>query len=203
MNQCDGQMSLMDFIMPIVPQNEPPILLSEGDTVYKVIRGDIETCVVTCDTWNCGGGDRGYRLNRINGFHDCAWNTQINKVIFANLEDARRVAEQYLSKNEHILAQDIHYTKVVAYKYQYRGREITEHYSILENGNVYFHYGGMYEHIGKEKEIKDFEIVRNNHVDSNGYAELRDYQPEYANMYKCTKGDKKWLYAAARYEFIG
>lgn len=37
---------------------------------------------------------------------------------------------------------------------------------------------------------------------SDGYTELEDYQPKYANMYKCSK-QGSWLYAAARYEFIG
>ena len=39
--ECEGQMSLkdlMDLIAPVVVDNEPPILLSEGQTVYKVVR---------------------------------------------------------------------------------------------------------------------------------------------------------------------
>ena len=56
----------------------------------------------------------------------------------------------------------------------------------------------MYEHIGKAKEIKKFEEDRRNHIDSGGYKELNNYQPVFANMYKC-KHDS-WLYAAAQYE---
>ena len=40
--ECEGQMSLkdlMDLIAPVVVDNEPPILLSEGQTIYKVVRG--------------------------------------------------------------------------------------------------------------------------------------------------------------------
>ena len=54
----------------------------------------------------------------------------------------------------------------------------------------------------KKDEIKKFEEGRREHIDAYGYAELKDYQPEYANMYKCTKHGT-WLYAAARFEFIG
>lgn len=202
MEQCYGQMSLMEFFMSIDHKNEPPILLSEGQTVYKVVRGDIETHIVTGETWECGGGNRGYRLKRIDGCWDCTWNTQINQTVLTDLEAAKRVAELYLAKNEHILANDIHAIKVVAYSHKYNGSEIINFYATLKDGNVYYHYGSMYEHIGKKDEIKKFEEGRREYINSQEYAELENYQPEYANMYKCTKGDKEWIYAAARYEFI-
>lgn len=202
MNQCDGQMNLMDLLAPVATDNESPRLLSEGQTVYKAVRGDVETHIVTGETWTCGEGNRGYRLKRMGGCWDCTWNIQINKVVFAERESAESVATQYLAENEHILARDIRATNVVAYQYEYNDRKITNFYSVLENGNVYYHYGSMFEHIGKENEIKEFEKGRKKYIDFCGYKELKDYQPEYANMYKCSKKGT-WLYAAARYEFIG
>lgn len=47
MVQCAGQMSLMDLYAPLIAANEPPILLTEGQTLYKVVRGDIEMDIVT------------------------------------------------------------------------------------------------------------------------------------------------------------
>lgn len=82
MVQCAGQMSLMDLYAPLIAANEPPILLTEGQTLYKVVRGDIEMDIVTGETWTCGEGNRGYRLKRIGGCWDCTWNVQINKVVF-------------------------------------------------------------------------------------------------------------------------
>ncbi len=38
MIQCEGQMSLMDLLTPVATDNEPPRLLSVGQTVYKVVR---------------------------------------------------------------------------------------------------------------------------------------------------------------------
>lgn len=202
MIQCEGQLSLMDLLSPIAADNEPPRLLREGQAVYKVVRGDIEIHIVTGKTWTCGEGNRGYRLKRIDGCWDSTWNTQINKVVFTDREFAESVATQYLAENEHILAQDIRATNVVAYQYEYNDRIITNFYSVLENGNVYYHYGSMFEHIGKENEIEKFEEDRREHIGSYGYIELKDYHPEYVNMYKCAK-QGTWLYAAARYEFIG
>ena len=202
MIQCEGQLSLMDLLAPLAVDNEPPCLLREGQPIWKVVRGDVEKHIVTGETWTCGEGNRGYRLKRIGGCWDCTWNTQINKVVFADRESAESVATQYLAENEHILAQNIRATNVVAYQYEYNDSKITNFYSVLGNGNVYYHYGSMYEHIGKEKEIKKFEEDRREHIGSYGYAELKDYHPEYVNMYKCAKHGT-WLYAAARYEFIG
>lgn len=201
MKQCEGQMSLADLIAPGANNDEPPILLSEGQAVYKVVRGDVETHIVTDETWTCGEDNRGYRLKRIAGCWDCTWNTQIGKVIFADLRTARRVAEQYLAENEHVLARDIQTTEVIAYRYIYDSYEIINFYSVLKNGDVYFRYGSMYDHIGKKAEIKVFEKDRKKFIQYYGYAELKGYQPKYANMYKCSEHGA-WLYATARYNFF-
>lgn len=49
----------------IIADNEPPHLLREGQTVYKVVRGDVETHIITGETWTCSEGNRGYRLKRM------------------------------------------------------------------------------------------------------------------------------------------
>ena len=198
MIQCEGQMNLMDLLVPETTPNEAPVMLAEGQKVYKVVRGDVYEHTVGGRTWNCGNNNRGYDL-------DCGatWNTQIGRCIFTDRESADKVAVQYLEENEqHILGKDIRATEVVAYRYiRYDGRELIWWYAVLENGDIYFRYGCKYEHIGKKKEIKLFEKDREHHIDSDGYTELQDYKPKFKNMYKCDKNDA-WLYAEARYNII-
>lgn len=191
--ECDGQINLMDLLIPENSENEPPVMLTEGQRVYKVIRGDVKECIVGKRTWSCGHNNRGYDLDR-----DVTWNTQIGRVVFTEREPAESAAARYLAENDHILGKDIHATEVVAYKYICHDREIINFYAALVKGEIYYRYGSMYEHIGKAKEIKKFEEDRRNHIDSGGYKELNNYQPVFANMYKC-KHDS-WLYAAAQYE---
>lgn len=195
MIQCEGQMSLMDLLALVATDNEPPRLLAAGQSVYKVVRGDIEECIVGERTWACGEGNRGYDLDK-----GMAWNTQINEVVFIERESAERMAAQYLLEHEHILGKDIRAARVVAYRYMHFDREVINFYAVLENGDVYFRYGSMYQHIGKIDEIEEFEKNRSEHIKSTGYEELNDFQPEYKNMYKC-KSDT-WLYAEARYEYF-
>lgn len=195
MIQCDGQLSLMDLLNPIAIDNKPPILLQEGQTVYKVVRGDVETYVVQNRTWTCGKNERGYDLDG-----GVMWNHQLDKVVFTLREPAEQVAQKYLAEYEHILAEDIKAAEVVAYRYECYGREVIQSYSILENGTFYFKYGSMYEHIGNKTEIKKFEEGRQCCKRNDNYAVLKNYEPQYKNMYKCEHSS--WMYAEARYQYI-
>lgn len=195
MIQCEGQMSLMDILAPVATDNGPPRLLSVGQTVYKVVRGDVEECIVGERTWACGEDNRGYDLDK-----GVTWNTQIDEVVFIEREPAERMAAQYLLEHEHILGKDIRATRIVAYRYMYFDREVINFYAVLDNGDVCFRYGSMYQHIGKKDEIKEFEKDRSKHIESAGYEELSDFQPEYKNMYK--RKHKSWLYAEARFEYF-
>lgn len=204
MKDIEGQISLTDLFELISPQqkfDEPPILLHEGQRVYKVVRGDVEEHIVTGESWTCGEENRGYRLKRVGGCWDCTWNTQINnRVVFTDRIRADQEANKYLSENEHILAKDIRATNVVAYRYKYNDNEFVDFYAVLKNGDVYYHYGSMYEHIGDKKEIKSFEKKKHECMGRNVCEEIEDYQPVFHNMYK--RKNEKWKYAAARYQYI-
>ena len=50
------------------------------------------------------------------------------------------------------------------------------------------------------QEIKEFEKARSKHIESSGYEELSDFQPEYKTMYK--RKHKSWLYAEAGFEYF-
>lgn len=197
MIQCEGQMNLMDLLAPETTSNETPVMLTEGQKVYKVVRGDVYEHTVGGRTWNCGNNNRGYDLD-----YDTTWNTQIGRYVFTDRESADKVAAQYLEENlQHILGKDIRTTEVVAYRGCPNERDVIQWYAVLENGDIYFHYGSKYEHIGKKKEIKQFEENRKYYIGTDGYTELQDYKPEFKNMYKCNKSDA-WLYAEARYNII-
>lgn len=203
MKDIAGQISLtdlLDFMSPQIKKTEAPIMLLEDQKVYKVIRGDVEEHIVTGETWTCGENNRGYRLKRISGCWDVVWNTSIGVSVFTDLSEANKKAEQYISQNECIRAEDIKSKDVVAYRYVYNGMEKTNFYAVLNDGMIYYHYGSMYEHIGTMKEIKDFEKDMYEMQKHDGFGQIRDYHPAFANMYKCNGG--QWKYAAARYQYI-
>ena len=204
MKDIVGQISLADFMDFLYPQpkpNEPPILLYEGQKVYKVIRGDVEECIFAGETWAYHESGRGYRLKRMDGLWDTIWNSSIGLNAFTDMKKAIEEAEKYIKDNDCIRAKDINAKDVVAYRYLYNEREITQFYAVLDDGTVYYKYGGMYEHIGRKKEIAKFENERNSNRKRHlGYEEIMDYHPAFVNMYKCSNSD--WLYATARYQYI-
>lgn len=204
MKDIAGQISLTDlfnFMSPQVKKEEPPILLHEGQRVYKVIRADVEEDIVTGKSWVCGESNRGYTLKRIEGCWDVTWNSSVGVYVFTDLQEAYAKAEQYIAENDCILAGNINAKEVVAYRYLYHGREIISFYAILNDNTVYFHYGSMYEHIGKKEEISKFESERNESIEREGYEEIADYHAVFHNMYRCK--DNEWIYAAARYQYFG
>lgn len=198
---CDGQMNLFEWLhqqaMPL--QEESPILLHPGDKVYLVVRGDIEEHTVLDRTWSLSGGNRGYDLD-----HWQTWNSKIGKTTFTCYEDAEKTANEYIAANENdvILAKDIKPVKVVAYSYAGYEDDVIDYYAILEDGNIYYSYGSMYEHIGTDAEIKKFEQGMAESIKNHkNITILEDYKPTFKNMYKVDKKDS-WLYAAARYQYF-
>lgn len=196
-----GQISLFGYMLTNKETADPPILLHEGQKVYKVIRGDVEESIVTGEkSWICGENNRGYRLKRCAGGWDVTWNNSIGINTFTNLQEAKEKANNYLAKNNCILAENIKAKEVVAYRYLYDGREIIQYYAVLDDEAVYFHYASQYRHIGKKKEIIQFEKDREKNRKREEYEEIEYYQPVFANMYKC-KNDS-WIYAEAKYQYL-
>jgi len=195
---CDGQMSIFDLLRKEEPKS--PILLHPGDKVYLVVRGDIEEHTVLNRTWGLSGGDRGYDLDSWQ-----TWNSKIGRTTFTSYEDAEKAASEYIATNatDVILAKDIKPVKVVAYSYIFYEREIIYFYAILDDGTVYRHSDGTYDHISKdaEYEINYFEERMNMTKDRTDITILEDYKPTFKNMYKIDKKDN-WLYAAARYQYF-
>ncbi len=199
--ECEGQMTIADYL-----SGEPEILLKAGEHVWKVVLGDIFEYEVEDWTYLCGKGDRGYGLIDIESstkdFHTYsrAWNSSLGASDFKCREDAERLAAQNLKKCEHILAKNMNAERIVAYQVEYRGHDHVDWYAELGNGLIYYQYGSMYDHIGTEKEIENFErklYENRGNISWNEPVRLEDYQPNFKNMYKCKK--ENWLYAGAKY----
>lgn len=99
--ECEGQMSLkdlMDLIAPVVVDNEPPILLSEGQTVYKVVRGDVEECIAR--------EEHGFAAKIIEAMTSIkVWHGihRLTRLYLLIWKQQSRVAERYLAEHEHVL----------------------------------------------------------------------------------------------------
>lgn len=200
---CENQLSIFDILdKGIEKESEPPILLNIGQTVYKVIRGDIKEFYVYDEkSWLCGENqtERGYRLKEKDGCYGCAWNSSIGRDIFTNMEQAHQVAEAYLSNNKCIRKENIKPVKTVTYSYEREvdSRTMTAFYSILDNGMVYINEFMTYHHICKDvdKAIKQF---MNQQEFKYGSPVEIEHQPVFKNMYPC-KNDSDWCYAEAKY----
>lgn len=200
MNDIEGQMNLFDILNQEHIISEPPILLSAGQELYVVVKGDVrKACVHNERSWLCGDNDRGYRLKYENGTYDCAWNSVIGKEVFFIKNDAVRKAEEYLDTHEVIRAEDIKPLRTVAYQYirETDKRLMTAFYSELDNGMLYvkefvtFHY--MVEADKKEKVIKKFMEQQTLECEDIKEAE---YEPVFKNMYRIRQ-KYDWDYAEA------
>lgn len=114
-----GQINMFDIINPAEEIKEPPILLSIGQTVYKVVRGDIgELYVYDEKSWICGdGNERGYRLKEKGSGYDCAWNRSIGVDVFTDYTSAESTALSYINSHDVMLGAEIKASEVIAYRY--------------------------------------------------------------------------------------
>lgn len=205
----DGQMSIFDFpeYLPeekqkIVKPIEAPILLEEGQHVWNTVKGDVEEYIFDGRHWALGKENRGYSLERVTYGGTVCWNTSFGKDFFLNREDAEKKAKENLENISHILAADIKPVKTVAYEFEYLGRRNIYFYCILEDGSIYRHSDGTYEHISKNPkiDIETFERGKASKIKNGDYVkDLENYVPEFKNMYQCSKHDN-WIYAEAHYE---
>lgn len=201
---CDNQMDMFDFMNALnvpIDTDGPPVLLNVGQTVYKVIRGDVkELYVYNEKSWLYGNNkERGYRLKEKDGGYDCTWNSRIGVDVFTFQSDAFEVAESYLSTCNCIRKENIHAVKTAAYSYvrECDKRTMITFYSILDNGMIYVKEFMTYHHISSDvnKAIKHF-------MDQQEFEYCKpveiEYQPIFKNMYQC-KNDSGWCYAEAGY----
>lgn len=199
---CENQMNIFDIMNN--QSLEPPIILTIGQIVYKVIRGDVyEFYVYDEKPWLCGDNNtnRGYRLKEKDGCYGCAWNTSLGVDIFTNKQHAINKAEIYLQKNDCIRKENINPVKTVAYSYvrDTDNRTMKAFYSILDNGMVYVKEFMTFSHLSKDvdKAIKKFM----EQPDFKNYTVTEiEYQPTFDNMYSCNN-DSGWNYAEARYNW--
>lgn len=190
------------FSLMNLQTEEPPILLSKGQTVYLVNKAEVIKCKV-CDgenSWICGEDNRGYRLIRENGLYSCTWNNRIlGKEAFTDYESAKQKANEYLKSHEIILASDIKPIRTVAYSYirDCDNREMTAFYCDLENDMYYIKEFMTYHHVVKgKKAIKKF--MEQQEFEHDNPKKIDGFVPNFKNMYKCTE-QSDWDYAECEY----
>lgn len=206
------QISLFDIFSNMGLSNtgdEVPNLLTAGQYIYRVIRGEIEKFTYTGENWLCSSG-RGYRLQNLEKTgYDCCWNRTLGEDAFQTYEEAATKAEENKKKacmitKEQLQAVPVFEKKVYAYQY---GKVSKSGYLILENGWVYVARGMMYKHLyqfeSAEKAKKWMDANFEKKYLSSEVKEKRIYEDvdmpiEFKNMYKCKKGTD-WHYAEARY----
>lgn len=204
-----GQIDLWSFFNTIAPQKngEPPILLKEGNHIYKVVKGDVREFVVEHHSFICGDNkdNRGYFLTEINNVncHDTVWNSDIEKTIFFNKEKAEKKAEEYLKSHDVVLVKDMNILDTVAFSYirACDEREMIAFYCELDNGMLYMKEFMTYASLHL-KEHKGRAIKKFMEQDEFKYYNPRQiqYVPKLKNMYRIkTKYD--WDYSEASHSY--
>lgn len=198
----------MDFqqldIFPLMQpkSEEPPILLSKGQTVYLVNKADLVKCTVSGETWIYGDFKRAYRLIKESGGYDVTNNEELGETAFTDHEKARQKADEYLkSHNGIILASDIKPINTVAYSYirDCDNREMTAFYCDLGDDMYYIKEFMTFHHIIKgKKAIKKF--MEQQEFEHDNPKEIDGFVPNFKNMYKCTE-QSNWDYTECGYTY--
>lgn len=197
-NECRGQINIFDIIKPEI--KEPQILLTPGQRVYVLKKGDVKTATVTAETWECGT-ERGYRLQYTANGYGCTWNSELGKKIFTEKEEAVKRAEEFILTHDVIPAENICSVKTTAYQYirETDNRLMTAFYAELDSGMVYIKEFMTYGHLVKAERKKEAirQFMEQNEFKYCAPTET-EYIPQFRNMYlirqKCD-----WDYAEADY----
>lgn len=207
MKGCEGQISLFDMMALLAGhevKEEPLVLLQPGQTVYMVKKGDVREAKVLDETW-VYNESRGYRLQYgSGGTYDCAWNLNIGKQCFIDMEPAVAKAEKFLSEHEVIRAEGIHAVSTTAYRYirECDGFTMTAFYCELDNGMLYMKEFYTYQHIivDKNKQKKAIQKFMEQNEIKDGNAVRIDYEPVFKNMYRIRQ-QYDWDYSEAEHNY--
>lgn len=193
----------LDIFSIMQPQSEePPILLSKGQTVYLANKADVIKCTVSGETWIFGDCERAYRLIKEIGGYDVTDNDELGKSAFTEYESARQNADEYLKSHDGIiLAGDIKPISTVAYSYirDCDNWEMTAFYCDLGDDMYYIKEFMTFHHIIKgKKAIKKF--MEQQEFQYDNPKKIDGFVPYFKNMYKCTE-HSDWDYAECGYTY--
>lgn len=195
----------LDIFSITQPQEEPPILLSRGQTVYLVNKAEVVKCTVSDgeNSWVCRENNRGYRLVRETGGYDCTWNEKIlGREAFTDYKSARQKADEYLQSHDGIiLAGDIKPIRTVAYSYirDCDSRKMIAFYCDLGGDVYYIKEFITYHHIVKGKKAIE-KFMEQQEFKYDNPKEIDGFVPHFKNMYKCTE-QSNWDYAECEYAY--
>lgn len=207
-----GQISLFDMagFLGWEPEKkpEPPTLLTAGQLVWLVKKGDVTEWTFTGENWICGddGEERGYRLK--GECYNCIWNKDIERRAFLEKSQADQRAETYLLTHQVIRKEEIQPIEVKAWSY-IRGvdeRRMITFYAILPDGKVYikefmtFHHIIDYGSVEKARKALEKRFMKQREFE---YAEIVEVENpldvcSFKNMYPCRK-EVDWDYAESEY----
>lgn len=194
------QLDIFSFMQP--QSEEPPILLTKGQTVYLVNKADLVKCTASGETWIYGDCERGYRLIRESGLYGVTNNEELGETAFTDCEQARQKADEYLKSHEGIiLGSDIKPISTVAYSYirDCDNQEMTAFYCDLGNDMYYIKEFMTYHHITKGKNtIKKF--MEQQEFKYDNPKKIDGFVPHFKNMYKCAE-HSDWDYAECGYTY--
>lgn len=202
----EGQISIFDWLAEADEKKEDPTMLSPGQKVWMVIKGDIQEYKVTDEApWNYTGR-LVYRLQQDNGLY---WTLPVNElgsIFFLDCDAAQKKANEYFNVHTDVIfAHQIKpvETKVYSYIRDCDGRELFSYYAILPDGKVYVKKFMEYEHIVAFNSVENArESMKTDFFRQQAFQyaspQEKDIVPTFKNMYRC-KNDSGWLYATAWY----
>lgn len=204
--ECTGQIGIFDLMTENVYQNVAIKDLTQGQYVFRVLKGDIKELVATGEKWQTSDGSVCYRLMSLgknDRTYDVAKSEELNTSVFVCKNDAAIMAESYLLQHDVIKADKIKPVNVIAYSYvrSCDQRNMISFYSELENGMVYIKGFMTYDHLILEKNKKKFLklFMEQQEFKYENPKEIM-YLPCYKNMYK-TSELSDWDYAEAAYTY--
>lgn len=187
---------------------EPPMLFSEGQTIWLVKKGDVTEWTFTGENWICGedGDERGYRLKSI--CYNVIWNKDVGRRAFLEMDKAVLKAEEYLLTHQVIRKEDIQPLEMKAWTYQRNvdNRQMYAWYAILPDGKVYMKEFMTYHHIkdfgtvDKARKWVEKQFLKQREFEHCDITEVDDAKSvvHFKNMYKCGSGTD-WDWAEAEY----
>ena len=201
----ENQLNLFDWIVgvedQVMDEIDLPILLHEGDIIWKVDMADVTKYTVTSEkSWTVGDSFRGYRIQNDNGTYNVASNDSIGISFFFSEEEAKFHAERWAKKYEMIWAKEIRFSNIEAYSFV---RECDDYKMVafqaeIGNGLLYEKNFYTYAHIVKDtpKNRKAFlKDIREKYTNS---VRVENIDISAKNMYRC-QSDSGWEYAESGY----
>ena len=209
---CTGQISIFDIltekddIKEALATPQSPLALTDGQPVFRVTRGLIDTFFYKGDNWTV---EKNGEIETIYGIqdgygYDSFPKSALGVSYFTTAEEAESKAEQYIleHRNDILVIRPEYIVQTVAWSFirACDGRKMTAFISELKNGMTYMKDFYTYYHVLDKKFDKVFkEYTKSfNFKQYDNLVKEKDFKPNCYMLYACEEGNS-WAYAEARY----